>query len=197
MKSNKTADEYILNAKYGKEILIILRDILLSSGLQETIKWGSPVYTLDDKNVVGIGSFKSYSGLWFFQGAFLEDEARVLINAQEGTTKALRQWRFTKVDEIDENLVKKYIAEAIENQKQGKELKADRQKPVLIPDELMEAFSEDKNLEVCFYRFTPGRQREFTDYVSEAKRAETRKMRVKKLIPLILENISLNDKYRK
>jgi uncharacterized protein YdeI (YjbR/CyaY-like superfamily) len=43
--------------------------------------------------VVGIGSFKSYFGLWFHQGALLSDDENVLINAQEGKTKALRQWR--------------------------------------------------------------------------------------------------------
>jgi uncharacterized protein YdeI (YjbR/CyaY-like superfamily) len=39
---------------------------------------------------VGIGGFKSYFGLWFHQGALLTDKAGVLINAQEGRTKALR-----------------------------------------------------------------------------------------------------------
>ena len=94
MNSYKTADEYILNAPNGKEILIVLREIIRSTELKETVKWGGPVYTLNNKNVVGLGSFKSYTGLWFYQGALLKDEAGILINATEGVTKALRQWRF-------------------------------------------------------------------------------------------------------
>ena len=197
MKSIKTAEEYILNAINGRDILIILREIICSTELVETIKWGSPVYTINEKNVVGIASFKTYVGLWFFQGALLKDEEKVLINAQTHVTKALRQWRFSTVDEIDDKLILKYLHEAIQNQKQGKELKPDRNKPVIIPDELIEIFRADKELEDCFNRFTKGRQREFAEFVSSAKQAETRNARIQKIIPLILDNIGLNDKYRK
>ena len=197
MQTFKTVNEYILNSENGKEILIVLREILLTTELQETVKWGAPVYTINDKNVVGIGSFKSYSGLWFYQGAFLRDEAGVLINATEGVTKALRQWRFTSVDEIDDQLVLKYVNEAIQNQKEGKEMKPDRNKPIVIPDELNQALKEDSELENCFNRFTIGKQREFTEFISSAKLSDTRMARVQKVIPLILENIGLNDKFRK
>lgn len=196
MKSAKTVDEYILNAKYGKEILLVLRDIIRKTELTETIKWGSPVYTYDSKNIVGIGSFKSYSGLWFYQGALLKDKARVLINAQEEVTKALRQWRLTSLDEINEKLILEYIHEAIENQKKGREIKPDRNKPVVIPDELQDAFAENPQLKEAFNRFTPGHQREYADYVSEAKREETRINRVRKITPMIMEKKGLNDKYR-
>ena len=197
MKSFNTVDEYILNAASGREILIVLRDIIKSVELIETIKWSSPVYTINDKNIVGMAAFKSYVGLWFYQGALLKDEAGVLIDASEGVTKALRQWRFSSVDEINDQLVLKYIKEAIQNQEQGKEIKPDRSKELIIPEELNKAFSDDKELEHCFNRFTLGKKREFVEYVSSAKQVETRKARIEKIIPLILENIGLNDKYRK
>jgi len=197
MKGYKTVEEYILNVKEGSGILIVLRELIGLTELKETVKWGIPVYTINDKNVLGIAAFKTYVGLWFYNGSFLTDDAGVLVNASEGVTKAMRQWRFTSVDEIDDKLVLKYVNEAIENQKQGKELKPDRSKPVIIPDDLKAVFSEDKELENCFNRFTPGKQREFVNYISEAKTTETRKARVQKVIPLILENIGLNDKYRK
>jgi uncharacterized protein YdeI (YjbR/CyaY-like superfamily) len=165
--------------------------------MESELKRGGPVYTIDDKNVVGIGSFKSYAGLWFYQGAFLRDEAGVLINATKGVTKALRQWRFASVDEIDDELILKYVKEAIQNQKEGKEMKPDRNKPIVIPDELNQALKEDSELENCFNRFTTGKQREFTEFISSAKLTETRMARVQKVIPLILENIGLNDRYRK
>lgn len=197
MQTFNSVNEFILNAAYGKEILIVLREILLTTELKETVKWGSPVYTINDKNVIGMAAFKSYVGLWFYQGVFLKDEAGVLINATEGMTKALRQWRFTSVDEIDEELVLKYVNEAIQNQKDGKELKPDRNKPVIIPEELTQAFFDDTELENCFRRFKPGKQREFAEFIASAKLTETRLARVQKVIPLILENIGLNDKFRK
>ena len=89
-----TVDADILKNEKWSELLQKLRRIILSTGLQETVKWRSPVYTVNNKNVVGIGAFKSYAGIWFFHGALLKDTQGKLINAQEGRTIALRQWRF-------------------------------------------------------------------------------------------------------
>lgn len=77
------------------------------------------IYTINNKNVVSIGAFKSHCGIWFFQGALLNDAHRVLQNAQEGKTKAMRQWRFNKDSTIDAELIHLYVQEAIENEKKG------------------------------------------------------------------------------
>ncbi|MBT6004128.1 MAG: hypothetical protein HOG79_00295, partial [Prolixibacteraceae bacterium] len=171
--------------------------LIQSTELIETVKWGGPAYTINGKNVVGVGSFKSYVALWFYQGALLQDNAKVLINAQENVTKALRQWRFYSLNEINDKLVLVYLNEAIENQKQNKEIKPDRRKPIEIPKELSETLNSVPELDNCFKKFPPGKQREFAEYISEAKRVETRLTRIKKITPLILQNIGLNDKYRK
>jgi len=197
MKRSKTVDEFILDAKNGREILIVLRDLLNSTELVETMKWGAPTYTVNGKNVVGLGSFKAYTGLWFFQGALLKDPKKVLINASEGQTKAQRQWRFESAEEIDPELVLEYVNEAIENQKQNKEIKVERNKPLVIPEELAKALEEDQNLKSSFQAFTKGKQREFAYYISQAKQEKTRYARLQKIIPLIQQNIGLNDKYRK
>ena len=140
MKHYKTVNEYILNAKNGKDILIVLRGLLRTTELFETVKWGAPVYTFNGKNIVGLGAFKSYVGLWFFQGALLKDDAKVLINAQENITKALRQWHFASAEEVDDKLILEYVNEAIENQKQNKTIKPTQKKPIIIPDELKNSF---------------------------------------------------------
>ncbi|MCF8413307.1 MAG: DUF1801 domain-containing protein [Melioribacteraceae bacterium] len=103
-------------------ILVRLRKIILETGLEETVKWGLPTYTYDNKNICGIGAFKSYAGIWFFNGALLKDKHQKLINAQEGKTVAMRQWRFSSIQELDEKLITEYIIEAIENQKAGRKI---------------------------------------------------------------------------
>ena len=100
MKRFDSVESYVAAGGPWIESLLLLREILVSSGLDETVKWGMPVYTLNNKNVAGFSAFKSWTGIWFYQGVFLKDSAGVLINAQEGTTKGLRQWRFRSVDEI-------------------------------------------------------------------------------------------------
>ena len=62
----------------------MLRKLASSTELDETLKWGVPVYTFQNKNVLGIIAFSSYFGLWFYNGSFLKDPHKVLENAQEG-----------------------------------------------------------------------------------------------------------------
>ena len=111
MERFKTVDAFINNSGQWKLCLEQLREILLGADMQETVKWGAPVYTINGKNVVGLGAFKSYAGLWFFNGVFLKDEMKVLHTAQDGKTKALRQWRFSSVEDIDLDLVKANFAQ--------------------------------------------------------------------------------------
>ena len=113
MKKPRTVDDFIESQEQWKEPLIRLRSILLSTELEETVKWNFPVYTLKGHNVAGLGAFQSYVGIWFFQGALLKDKHQRLVNAQEGKTQAMRQLRFYSAEEIDEQLVKEYLAEAI------------------------------------------------------------------------------------
>ena len=76
-------------------------------------------------------------------GTSLKYQKKVLTNAQEGKTKAMRQWRFSSETEMDEKLILEYIEEAIQNQKDGKIVKADKKKPLVIPKELAQCFSEN------------------------------------------------------
>ena len=193
---NSKVDEYIDKHANFSSMLTEIRTIFLTTELAETIKWGMPTYTLNGKNVVGLGSFKSHCGIiWFFQGGLLKDTKKVLQNAQEGKTQAMRQWRFTANDIVNNKLVLQYINEAIENAKKGLSLKPTK-KPLIIPLELQQVFDENKNLEKAFHNLTLTKKREFTEYIDSAKRESTKNTRLEKIIPLILDNIGLNDKYR-
>jgi len=195
----KTVDEYILNSGNSQQALILLRDIIRSTEIEETVKWGAPAYTINGKNVAGMAAFKSYTGIWFFQGALLKDKKKKLINAQDGVTKALRQWRFNSIEEIsaDAGLIKEYLEEAIGNQKQGKAIKPTKKAPPIVPNELKQLLKSNSNLKNSFESFSESKRREFTDYISEAKRQETKQKRLDKVAPMILDGVGLYDKYRK
>ncbi len=191
-----TVDQYILKHRKRQFALELLRRLVRQTPLAEHIKWGAPVYSIDGKNVVAFAAFKKYVGLWFYQGALLTDKKRILINAQEGKTQALRQWRFNSIDEIDPTLVLTYIQEAIENQKQGKEIKPQK-KPLIIPKELLDALNMEAHLKESFEALNLTKKRDFCTYMLEAKRDETKQKRLAKIIPMISEGIGLNDKYKK
>lgn len=190
-----------LEAFFGKEQpfqggIQKLRDIVRSTVLMESLKWGAPVYTINNKNVLGIMAFKHHFGIWFFNGVFLSDPLKVLENAQEGKTKAMRHWKFTSDEEIDPAAVLAYVEEAILNQQKGLEIKPERKKEVVIPELLSSAMAKDKQLKNGFESLSSGKQREYNEYITSAKQEKTRESRLAKIIPMILEGKGLNDKYR-
>ena len=196
MSSDKTVHGFIEKNQIWKSELAVLRETILSQNLQETIKWGFPVYTFNGQNVVGMGAFRSYVGLWFFQGALLKDQEQRLVNAQEGKTKAMRQWRFNGIDEIKKSLVsiEQYLQESIDNQKAGKIIKPQLNKPVIIPSQLKNRLVESELLNV-FNQLSLSKRRDFAEYISLAKRAETKAKRLDRIIPMIQAGIGMNDKY--
>lgn len=201
MEKSKTVEEYITSHGDQREAIILLREIANSFPLEETIKWQFPVYMLNGKNVVGLGAFKAYTGIWFFQGVFLKDAQNKLVNAQEGKTHGMRQWRFNSVAEIRENegLIRAYIDEAIVNQKAGKEIKPKRgaSKPLVIPPELQSVLDADSSLKESFESHSLTNRRDFAEHIETAKREETKQKRLQKIIPMIQSGEGLNDKYKR
>lgn len=181
--------------QWGEE-LALLREIIQKTELVETNKWGGEVYTINNKNVIGIGGFKNYFTIWFWNGVFLKDEANLLVNANEGMTKGLRQWRFTSAADVNEKLVLDYIKEAIANEKAGLSIKPEK-KEAMKCDFFESELKSDKALKTAFEKLTPGKQKEFWEFMATAKQEKTKITRLEKIKPMIMEGLGLNDKYRK
>ncbi len=191
--------ESILSGLNFSEELRALRKIVLSTGLEETIKWGGPVYTYDGRNVIGIAGFKEHFGLWFFQGGLLADKHKKLMNAQEGKTKAMRQWRMKSKADIDKPILLAYVKEAIENEKKGDRIASSKpiKKAPSVPAELKTALASSSRLKTAFEKLTPGKQKDYAEYIDSAKQEATSVARIQKIKPMILSGMGLNDKYMK
>ena len=177
------------------EELDLLQSIIAKTDVVETTKWGGLTYTVNGKNVLGIGGFKNFFTIWFYQGVFLKDEDQILVNANEGVTKALRQWRFYSKEDINEPLILSYIREAIENSKAGKEIKPEKKKAI-VSEFFNRELAADKVLAEAFNTFSAAKQNEFLEHVESAKKEATKLSRIEKIRPLILEHKGLNDKYK-
>ncbi|TDS11925.1 DUF1801 domain-containing protein [Sphingobacterium paludis] len=164
--------------------------------LQKTFKWGGDVYTFQGKNVLSFGGFKHHFAIWFYNGVFLEDLDKVLVSGSEGKTKGLRQWRFNHADEMDPSKIKRYIAEAIQTIRDGKEIKADKGKPMVLTAFLAALLDTDNHFNRAFFKLTPGRQREYNAFIEEAKQDKTKQARLEKIKPLVAAGMGLHAKYK-
>lgn len=176
------------------EALEKLKEILSKTPLEVTVKWGADVYVHNGKNIVSIGAFKNHIALVFFNGVFINDVFNVF--SSDTTAKAMRQWKFKSLEEIDEKKILSYVNQAIKNSEEGKELKAEKHQPVPTAELLLETFKKDKKLKEAFEKLTSGKQKEYNLYIGEAKQEATKIKRLEKIIPMILQGVGLHDKYK-
>lgn len=188
-------DKYIENIKKWKEETKLLRQICLDCGLEEDFKWMHPCYTFQGKNIVLIHGFKDYCALLFHKGALLKDTDEVLIQQTENVQSA-RQIRFTIPEEvIDLKLtIKRYIFEAIEVEKAGLKVKTKKTSEFEMVSEFKGVLEENLDVKKAFEALTPGRQRSYLLYFSQAKQSKTRLSRIEKAIPKMIEGKGYNEK---
>ncbi|MBS9523129.1 YdeI/OmpD-associated family protein [Litoribacter alkaliphilus] len=175
----------------------LLKSIIEETELERTTKWGADVYVINNINVISVGAFKNYVSIWFYDGVFLTDPLGVLGNSQEGKTKALRHWKFYAAKEIDVDKVREYVLEAIQNAKMGKTWKPEKNSKVDLPAILEDAFEKNPDFKNAFFALTPGKQKEYIEHITSAKREATQLSRIEKMQPLVLRGEGLHDKYKK
>ena len=190
---NPRVDFFFKSVKWHEEYEQ-LRMIALDSGLKEELKWGCPCYSLDKKNIVLIHGFKDYCAVLFFKGALLKDPKGILIQ-QTKNVQSARQVRFTNVKEIVKlaPTLKKYIKEAIEVENAGLKVTLKKTTDYPVPGEFQTKLDKMPALKKAFAALTPGRQRAYLFYFSQAKQATTREARVEKYLKQILSGKGLDD----
>jgi len=171
-----------------------LRKIILDCGLIEELKWGCPCYTFENTNIVLIHGFKEYCALLFFKGALLNDPNGILIQ-QTKNVQSARQIRFTNAREIVkmEKILKAYVYEAIEAERAGLKVKLKKTSEFKIPEEFQKRLDKSTALKKAFDALTPGRQRAYIFYFSQAKQSKTREARVEKYLKQILNGKGIDD----
>lgn len=191
---NSNVDNFILQTpKWGKE-LSALQALLLDCGLTEELKWGTPCYMFQSKNVLLLGAFKEYCALSFFKGVLLSDEEG-LLQSPGANSQSVKYFKFTSLKEITKlkSTIKAYVYEAIEVEKAGLTIDKTKSTEFDLPEELLHIFKSNSKLKKAFEELTTGRQRAYAMYFSDAKQAKTREARIEKYVPRILKGKGMTD----
>lgn len=211
MKMTKSIDVFLADgcgrcSKFGtddcsvrvfSEEISALRAIALSVFQEETIKWGSPCYSHNGKNVAMLFSFKDNCGFSFFKGPLLADTHKMLVAPSE-TAQTFRLLRFTKLSQIIEKQeeIRSYLFEALEIEKAGLKLQLKPPTEFPLPDELNIQFEQNPEFEAAFKSLTPGRQRNYLRHFNEAKQSATRTARIEKYKPFIFKGIGMDEAWK-
>ena len=186
-------DRYIAGSDKWPDEMRALRPLLLSAGLDESIKWGKPCFAADDANVAIMQEMKDFLALMFFKGALIEDPDGVL-EAQDPNSRSAKGMCFRSVDDVERlaGAVTGCVARAIDAERRG--VSAEPAPEPVLAGELQERLDDDPEFRDAFAGLTPGRRREYNLHVSGAKQATTRRSRVDKIVPRVLEGRGLRDR---
>jgi uncharacterized protein YdeI (YjbR/CyaY-like superfamily) len=199
-------DLYIAKAKpFAQPILIHIRELVHKAcpNVVETIKWSRPFFEYKGVILGNMSAFKEHCSFGFWGeeiGAVLR-EAKVI---QEGGMGSLG--RITSIKDMPSNkemlgFLKQATAFIDSGQytspiaARNKVVKAP--KPAIeAPPEFTQALKANKKAATVFAAFSPSCQREYTEWIAEAKRPETRDKRITQAIEMIAEGKQRNWKYQ-
>ncbi|TWT90340.1 hypothetical protein Mal64_07280 [Pseudobythopirellula maris] len=193
-KTNPQVDAYFKSLKHWRDELEELRAIALDRDLTEELKWRSPCYTVEGKNVAILGGFKEFCTISFFKGALLKDH-KGLLDKPGKNSRAARLIRFTSVGEIVRlrPAIEACLREAIAAERAGLKVEVDQGAALELPAELVARFDESPALRTAFEALTPGRQRGYAMHFAAAKQSKTRTARIEKYEPRILQGKGFHD----
>jgi uncharacterized protein YdeI (YjbR/CyaY-like superfamily) len=177
------------------DALVALRAMLLATGLVEEMKWGSPCYTLDGKNVVLLASFRESCALSFFKGAALTDDDGML-ESPGPNSRFGRYLKFRSLKDVEARraVAERLLAQAIALERAGTKVAAPPTSSEAIPEELQLRLASDAALRAAYDALTPGRRRSHLLHIGSAKQAETRARRVERCVPDIKAGRGFNER---
>ena len=178
---------------FSKAICKKLRDVILKAdkNIIEDWKWG-PNYSYNGM-LCGYGAFKNHVKFTFYNGSGMKDPKNLFNHCVDNEFN--RSIKYTSVNEIDEKAISDYVKESIAVNKKGfKRIVQD--KTVIVPDDLKKSLSKNKQARKFFDELSYVYKKDFAEWVTSAKRNETRIDRIAKTVNMCIEGKRLNDQYR-
>ncbi len=184
-------DQYIAGApEFARPILDRIRGLYHKAcpQLEETIKWGFPVFV--HKGILGsMTAFKQHVSFGFWKGQLLDDPDGLF--ADVGKTK-MKMRKVADVSELPpDKVLLAFITEAVrlneeEVAKPTPKVKPDK-KELYVPDYLLAAIGKNKKALATFEGFSDSNKREYVEWVTEAKREATRQKRIETAVVWLAE----------
>ena len=199
MSTDKRIDAYIAKApKFAKPILSYIRETVHEAvpEAEETVKWGSPFF--EYKGILcGMSAFKAHCALVLWKSKYILPDGQKSAGAMGAfgrltsvkglPTKKVLIGYFKKAKELNEEGVGSPIAARSKREK----------KDLVVPPYFLSALKKDKKAKATFDGFSYAKQKDYVEWVTEAKTEETRKKRLATSIEWLAEGKSRNWKYER
>lgn len=199
-KLNSKVDAYIAkSAPFARPILAKIRSLFHQAcpAIEEEMKWSFPHFVY--RGIVGsMAAFKQHCSFGFWKAKLMKDAHGLLSSVGETTMGANRVESLA--DLPSDKIVIAYIREAValnENEVKVPAKKKPAKKKLEAPDYFLAALKKNKKSHAHYLAFSPSAQREYVEWVTEAKQEKTRDQRLATAIEWMAEGKTRHWKYQK
>ena len=188
-------DAYIAkSAEFARPILEQLRAAVHAAcpEVEETIKWSAPHFTYKGM-LCAMCAFKQHCAFHFWRGA------QVVDKTENGADEAMGQFgRITSTADLPPratliDLTRQSMALIDAGVKPARATA--KKPPFTVPGDMRAAIDAKPKARATFDAFPPSAQRDYVEWITEAKRAETRTKRLAQAVEWIAEGKRRNWKY--
>ena len=192
-KRDPRVDAYIAkSAEFAKPVLDHFRQLVHAAcpDVEETIKWQFPHF-MHHGILCSMAAFKAHCGVVFWKGVLLFKDREKKGMGHFG--------RITAVADLpDARTLRRYVKEAARLNEAGvtkERTPAGPKRKVVVPAYLQAALKGNPTARAAFEGFSPSHQREYVEWITEAKREETRQKRLEQALEQMTEGKPRHWKY--
>jgi uncharacterized protein YdeI (YjbR/CyaY-like superfamily) len=202
--TNKRIDAYIASAQpFSKPVLVHLRKLIHQAcpEVEETVKWGMPFFEYKGP-LCSFAAFKQHAVFGFWKEKLIKDPKHYLQpRSADGGAAMGHLGKITSLKDLPpDKALLDFIKQAAKLNDEGVKLPS-KAKPVIdkkdlvVPDYITKSVNKNKKAAAWWNEFSPGKQKEYIDWLEEAKTEETRDKRLKTAVEWIAEGKIRNWKY--
>jgi uncharacterized protein YdeI (YjbR/CyaY-like superfamily) len=189
-------DAYIARqADFARPILEHVRAAVHEAcpGVEETMKWSMPTFVYGGGILCGMAAFKQHASFGYWKHALVVGEGE----PRDGMGS---YGKLTSVKELPPKKtllahIKRAMQLNLDNVKSPAQRKAAPKPPPEAPADLVAALKKNAQARKAFEAFPPSAQRDYVEWIVEAKREETRAKRLAQAVEWMAEGKRRNWKY--
>jgi len=182
--------------EWQRKLMVRLRQLIhtVDDSIEENWRWNAPHFDHGGHLMLGMPAFREHVAVWFHKGALIKDPKKLFEKPEE--EKGMRACHLREGDPINEaafvDLVKKAVALNVKGTKLTDAKPA--RKALEVPHDLMAVLKHDEQAMSHWNNATYSWRKEYVEWITEARKDETRKRRIAEAYQLIREGTGLSDK---
>ncbi len=185
--------------EWQRRHMVRLRQLIhaVDGDVQETWRSNGPQFE-HDGTMIGMHAFKTCVSVWFHKGALLKDVHGLFKPSEKDEDRVIRKYKLEEGGTINEKAFSDLVKQAVKLNETGVKLGDAKpaRKTLEVPTDLEGCLKKDETTWSHWENFSYSHKKEYVEWITDAKKDETRKRRIAQALEMIREGVGKEEKHR-